>query len=551
MVTRDRGFAEFVETRGPVLWRMASLLELDPAEAERALVAALATTRRRWSALNRDRAAESATRESLSAAFIAKRRREGTLDDPAPATGTTAPHRAALAALTSRQRVLLVVPVFAGSTLTEVARLLNMSSAEASGMAEQAERTFRVQTGQASGALITALDAVALRDAPSHLLTETLAVPRPRRTPLAAAAVVVAITVAVVVAVAPWGGRGDATGAESAVNEWGVPRDLGLRGDLPSLAAEPIDKASTALVVGSTPVVTDAVTGEARAVFASQADPAWFDRENNQQTLLSHSQWTQVVLSPNGEWLLLVKRNPDTPSSPFNQSRADVGVLFLVEISTGATIRVDEMHPSPDATGAAGIAEARLAWAPNSQSFACACSGTLSVGLMDADGHVVVNHTAVRARSVAWGSPGLAVAEPQGGWWYVDQPTVDRDALVYGAALGISTTEPVSYLEISVLTIYALGADRRPDGGHCTLWDSSFSYPVSVLTAAERGGTLCTPVTMQAGRDGFVLVLPAKGPTQRSRSLDIVVVRRDGSTSDAGSFPPGTTTASFAADLVG
>ncbi|MFL6178794.1 MAG: hypothetical protein ACJ74E_02940, partial [Actinomycetes bacterium] len=140
MVTRDRGFAEFVETRGPVLWRMASLLELDPAEAERALVAALATTRRRWSALNRDRAAESATRESLSAAFIAKRRREGTLDDPAPETGNTAPHRAALAALTSRQRALLVVPVFAGSTLTEVARLLDMSSAEASGMAEQAER---------------------------------------------------------------------------------------------------------------------------------------------------------------------------------------------------------------------------------------------------------------------------------------------------------------------------------------------------------------------------------------------------------------------------
>jgi hypothetical protein len=30
-----------------------------------------------------------------------------------------------------------------------------------------------------------------------------------------------------------------------------------------------------------------------------------------------------------------------------------------------------------------------------------------------------------------------------------------------------------------------------------------------------------------------------------------VVVHRDGSTSDAGSFPPGTTTASFAADLVG
>ena len=530
---------------------MASLLELDPSDAERALVAALATTRRHWSALNRDGTAESATRDALSAAFVSQRRRDGTLDDVDSAPANTSPHRAPLAALNARQRVLLVVPVFAGSTLTEVARLLNMSSAEASAMAEEAEQIFRGQTGPASGALITALDAAALRDVPPDLLPETLGVPRPRRTPLAAAAVVVAVTVAAVVAIAPWGGQGDATSAESAVNEWGVPNDLRMLGDLPSLASEPIERASTALVVGGTPVVTDADTGEARAVFGTQSGPAWFDRENNRQTLLIRSQWTQVVLSPNGEWLLLVKLNPDGPSTPFNQSRADVGVLFLVKVSTGSTIRLDEMHPSPDATGAAGIAEARLAWAPNSQSFACACRGTLSVGALDTDDHVVVNHTAVRARSVAWGSPGLAVAEPQGGWWYVDQPTVASETLVYGEALGISTTEPVSYLEISVLTIYALGADRRPDGGHCTLWDSNFSYPVSVLTAAERGGTLCTPVTMQPGRGGFVLVLPAKGPARRSQPLDIVVVHRDGSTSDAGSFPPGTTTASFAADLVG
>jgi hypothetical protein len=209
------------------------------------------------------------------------------------------------------------------------------------------------------------------------------------------------------------------------------------------------------------------------------------------------------------------------------------------------------MNPSADPTGTAGIAVTRLAWAPDSQSFAGACSGTLSVGLLDADRHVVVNHTAVRARSVAWGSPGLAVAEPGGGWWYVDQPTVASEALVYGAALGISLSDPVSYLEVSVLTIYALGADKKPDGGRCALWDSNFASPVTVLAAAERGGTLCTPITLQAGRDGFLLVLPAKGPGEQAQPLDIVVVHQDGSVSDAGSFPPGTTTASFAAELVG
>src|SRR6185295_8456614 len=104
---------------------------------------------------------------------------------------------------------------------------------------------------------------------------------------------------------------------------------------------EPIDQASTALVVGGTPVVLDAATGEARAVFGAQAGPAWFDRKNNRQTMLIRSPWTQVVLSPNGQWLLLVKVNPDVRSGQFHQSRSDIGVLFLVKVSTGATIRVD------------------------------------------------------------------------------------------------------------------------------------------------------------------------------------------------------------------
>jgi hypothetical protein len=298
-------------------------------------------------------------------------------------------------------------------------------------------------------------------------------------------------------------------------------------------------------------VVTDAATGDARAVFGVQTGPEWWDREGDRQTKLIRSRWTQVALSPNGEWLLLVRSMSDVRLSSPASTRADSGQLFLVQISTGATFQIDDLYPSPDATGPAGIAQVQLAWAPDSQSFACVSNGKLSTAAVNPYGQVVLSHTAIRARSVAWGSPGLAVSAPHGGWHYVDQPTVGYEELVYGVALGISLSEPVSYLEISLLTIYALGADKKPDGGHCTLWDANFSYPVSVLTAAERGGTLCTPITVQAGREDFILVLPAKGPTSTAQPLDIVVVHRDGSISEAGSFPPGTTAASFAAGLVG
>jgi hypothetical protein len=552
MVSADREFAEFIETRGSALWAMASLLEIDELDARRTLTDALAGTRRRWPSIRRDGDAESLARDLLGASFVARHRRAGTLEVAAsPPVEQASSQRVALSQLTARQRALLVLPAYVGATVTEAARLLDMTGAEAKAMVDDAERTFREHAGAASNAaLITLLDAAALRDAPPDLLADSLRAWRPRHTALIAAAVVVVAAVAVVIAVTPWRGGTEATGAESAVNSWGIPNDLHLFGDIPSLAASPIDRASTALVVGGTPLVADAVTGQTRAVFGTQWGPAWFDREDDKQTMLIRSRWTQTVLSPDGAWLLLVKVDRRPVTGRHNQPGADVGQLFLVKVATGATSRIDEMNPSADATGTAGIAESRLVWAPDSKSFACACSGTLSIGELNSDEKVTVTHTTVRARAVAWGSPGLAVAEPHGGWWYVDRPTVASEALVYSAALAISFSDPESYLEVSALTIYALGADRKPDGGHCTLWDADFSYPVSILPAAERGGTLCTPVALQAGRDGFLLVLPAKG-SQTAQPLDIVVVHDDGTSSDAGSFPPGTTAASFATDLVG
>ncbi|HEX5017597.1 MAG TPA: hypothetical protein VFX15_08430, partial [Actinomycetes bacterium] len=66
---------------------------------------------------------------------------------------------------------------------------------------------------------------------------------------------------------------------------------------------------------------------------------------------------------------------------------------------------------------------------------------------------------------------------------------------------------------------------------------------------SERNGRLCTPVAVQPAGDGFALVMSPRASA--TGALEILVVDARGITSSAGFFPDGTSTASFAADLVG
>ena len=65
-----------------------------------------------------------------------------------------------------------------------------------------------------------------------------------------------------------------------------------------------------AYIAQGVPVVTDATTGEARTVLAGSPTPAWYDGNVNGVVtglLRRGPPWTQAVLSPDGQWLLLVQ----------------------------------------------------------------------------------------------------------------------------------------------------------------------------------------------------------------------------------------------------
>ena len=553
MAGRDRAFAEFVDTRGPVLWRMASLLELHARDAERALTDALAVTYRRWTAATRDGGPEHETREGLSASFLAHHRRDGTLDTVEPIDADLSRERSALARLTPRQRLILVLTVFSGVPRDQVAELFGASPHQFAWARGDAERAFRAGLREPpSGGLLALLDAAALADVPTTLAADAQATKAPERRRLVVAALAVSAAAAVLVSVAPWDRGDDATGAESAVNEWNIPREFDVSGHLPTLTDDPIEQASTAFLARGLPVVTDVDTGETRSVFGTNGVPEWVTGTLSSDRVLNGARWSQAVLSPDGEWLLLAQTVPDTAGSWIPATRASVGALYLVNIPTGVPTRVADMQPSPNAVGVAGIARTRLAWAPDSKGFACACTGRLSVArLGNASFPLSVNRTKVRADAVAWGPSGLAVSDPDQGWVFLNLPLSVDGSFTRADAFAISNSDPVTYLTVSALTIYALGADQRPDGGQCALWDETFTTPKAVAPMSEREGLLCTPVTVQPAGDGFLMVMEPASERPRPAPLDILAVEPDGTTSLAGAFPRGTTTGSFAADLVG
>ncbi len=96
-----------------------------------------------------------------------------------------------------------------------------------------------------------------------------------------------------------------------------------------------------AYVAGGVPVAIDAATGDARTVLAGQPQPAWYDGNVDGVVtglLRRGPPWTQAVLSPDGEWLLLVQAQDST------ERDADTGHMYLVRIDTGV------VTPVPDAT---------------------------------------------------------------------------------------------------------------------------------------------------------------------------------------------------------
>jgi hypothetical protein len=115
----------------------------------------------------------------------------------------------------------------------------------------------------------------------------------------------------------------------------------------------------------------------------------------------------------------------------------------------------------------------------------------------------------------------------------------------------MSVTTPTVYLSVDVTSIYALGADTAPDGGRCVWWNEDFSTPIPVTPVSDRDGQLCTPVALQPGRSGILLVLRPDRPRPQPLPLDVVAVDGSGASTLIGALPPGTTYASFAATIAG
>lgn len=538
--------------------RTASLLEADIAVAQDAVVSSLASASRRWRALDRDGNAEAEVRRSLHETVIGLWRRADALDDvpppdrlPVDASGA----RTALATLTNRQRALVVLAGLESLVSREIAAILQGSVDEVQADIASAAASLRQSAAAPPDApLLPLLNAAALRDVPTDLASRALARASAGRRQTAKR-----VVVAMVLLVAVTGGalvvlsEGEtAPGTDpvaASIEQWGIPSDAPPPRDLPSLAEEPIQTASMAYVTGGVPIVTDAVTGAARTVLAGEPQPQWYDGYIDGTTtglLRRGPPWTQAVLSPDGRWLLLVQ-------APVDERDDATGVMYLVRIDTAVVTPVPEVLPIARPLGEVSIANTVLAWAPGGGAFACVCDGKLSVFDLQPTAARVVEISAysTRVTDVAWGVDGLVARKPNGEWMSVSAPSTPLQQVGSPAALAMSVTTPTAYLSVSVTAVYALGADTEPDGGRCVWWNEDFSTPVPVTPVPDRDGPLCTPVALQPGRSGILLVLRPDRPRPQPLPLDLVAVDREGASVVVGTLPPGTTFASFAARLVG
>lgn len=549
MASRDTELAAFVDVRGPALMRTTSLLVLD--DPEGVLVDALARTARLWREATRDDDVERYARDELYRAVLARWRTDGGLDvddvsDEAESEGES---RRRLRSLTRRERAVLVMRVHEGLDVEDVAGLLRMRPEAVDAVGERAVR--RVTAGMPEPAPREVLRDAARPDLPHDVAARALAASgsHRRRAALvgAVAVLTVGITAALLVRAEP---APEASAPDANLASWGLPAALPLAADLPDLGEAPVEVASAAYLVQGVPVVVDADTGRASTVFRDAPSPEWFDGDVGQDdpALLGRAgRWTDLALSPDGRLLLLVQTR-----RPYFDGERSLRV-YLVDLTDGSLTGLRGLSPvnrEPRFSRAEGAA---LAWAPDSEAFACACDGTLAVATLSDDRPgAVVTPTSWPATDVAWGGVGVAAQDARGEWALIDEGGELRlGTLSFGDVLAMSATRPPQYLTATTGTIYSLAGDAKPDGARCVLWDADVSHPVPVTPIPDRDGVLCTPVAMQPGRSAFVIVIRSTLPRPQPSALDVMMVDTDGASQRVSVLPPGTSAASFAGDLVG
>lgn len=342
---------------------------------------------------------------------------------------------------------------------------------------------------------------------------------------------VIALVIGVGVAMQPF--RTDAVPRPADVAS--LPAELPRPAGLPTLAETPMESAAAAYVVGGEVVLVSSATGAAARLDLSTApDAAGYGALRGV---------TSVALSPDGRWLLVAWEWPPSVDA--------LGLpLSLVEVGTGTITWVAGLYSAAPQAGG-WLQPSVLAWAPDSQRFACTCTaggrGLLVrlVELADArDGHIAGTVSLpAEAYGLSWGRAGLAVQTEQywSGWWLVPVGQLEGGGSrsgwqpLHGSLIGLAMAQEderhlasVDDTAVTVWSGFGGGESQSLGGEH-----------LASISAVVGGFAVVTwPATAEPGEP------PLPEP------LEVRAIDYFGRTRPLTRLPAGTQATTFAAALV-
>lgn len=348
------------------------------------------------------------------------------------------------------------------------------------------------------------------------------------------AAVVAAVAlVAVVVAGQPF--RSDARPQPGDVAS--LPAELPSPAGLPTLAEAPMDAATTAYVVAGEVIL---VSSSSRQPARLPLDPARLAGAVGGADV--NGEAVSATVSPDGRTVLLMLE-------PGEESEGTGLVPVVLNVGSGEATVVEGLRGAQP-PGDGWLQPQLVAWSPDSSSVACVCAAAADppeVWLLDVpdlvDGSAAGRwNLPVEGWGLSWGQAGLAIKFDQRGaeWWHVSPGTLQAQ----GAPMWKRLADDVVAL-----------AFAEEDYRHFATADADSIRVWSGYGGAEtwllRGEHLAFLAALPGGF--AVVTWPADaqpGEPPAASPLQVRVIDYFGRVSQLTRLPAGTSTASFAADLV-
>ena len=322
----------------------------------------------------------------------------------------------------------------------------------------------------------------------------------------------------------------------------GVPDQLPAAIGLPKLAADTMSSASTAYLVDGEVVVIDAATGEG-ALVAFRPSP---DSPRVGVTP-GIGPDASLALSADGRFLMV---SSGDPNSEVGSSRE---WMWMVDVATGTVALQTGIQLAP-AGDESPVLLNRMAWSPNGTTFACVCafsSGRPQLHLMRTSeleaGDLTVNSAesaGVVPTQISWGTDGLVARLPElGGDWRLVPPGDGSMADPKEWPTISSALAPESIDQF--VTAVVMGQSRQ--GGFLgVIKGFRYYWLVNDVDYKELSEVGVRPVLGSLGDSYFAVFTDWKGDP-----VDGAVTRIDANgETTLTTLPPGSTTVSFASDLV-